>query len=417
MWDDRISEMILKKYEEYAINERKQFTIEVPHGAIQGGLAAINKLLERSRVAHDTTVELYSDHPFSMAKKIADAYYADGARPLTQAKPMLAGRRFEVMSGTRLLATIYVEGTAKASALHYRGELFVAPTLLAIDLLHNIYDPHNVGDDSRELLGKLTARFLGAYIRNAIMPKCDIAQVQPDMRHMLVVYTAPDHIILISDRESDDDVSYIRSKWRQSAPVVHAVRLPRENFMKKITVRLPIAQRVGGRRSDRHTYKREDQRADRHAPSKARGGGVKYSIYNIGSYELLPYYLKGAGAGAGATASTYCEAYSSVIARMLLIEDNTFANLVANGHIPKEKAAHTKPLASMALIKHALEEEYPRAFGNDILGFFGKYISPIAMERIFAKTQEKKRSYFPAYENRAKKMEHVAAADDVAATA
>lgn len=378
MWSDQISDTILTNYEEYALNERKEYEVDPESNMIQGGLRGLYKLLGITFNVKMPPMEILSDHPYQDARKLADSYFKKSGNPLTYVRTVVINRKLEVFAGIRMIASVYIEGTAKVSVLKKDGMLYTSPKLQMIDLMWTLYNPRKYDDreDAIDLATKLLDNFLSSDKSvSTTAPTHSLKIINPMLRDRLVVSINPSHIILISNMSSTDEAEMLKRKLKTSVDV-HAVRLPKEFFLQKITFML-----------------QQDSKSSKSNKKKKRK--IKYSIYNAGSYELLPYRM----VYDEATATSYKQAISSVVSRIHMIEDNTVESLIHSGYIKGDNIKSVKFLYNREDILKALSEKYPPAFdATKETGFYGIYKDIIVMEKLMIKSQEKKRYYFPAYE-------------------
>lgn len=345
MWTSIINDTIIDYFKNnYANLQRRFYDIEVEDN-IQGGTLGLKHLLN-IEPAHTDIIELFSAHPVATARGLAEKYYQKTGDLLIYVRTVIPNRELEIFRRGRKIATVFIESTTRDTFVKKEVDgivrCFVSPKLYMISLLEKIYSPGDY-DDRRDNIAlfkqlfDITTQFV-KYKPN------DYNVLSEIVRDKVILYASEHHIIAISDKAPEDDVEFL-SKYTAAAPIIHDVRLPSEYLLQKVV---------------------------------AKVGRMKYTFYNAGLFELIPYHEL------QHKSSTWMIGLPSVTARFLLIEDNTTYSLVQ-----AKRLEYGLYYTSREHVEQIFSEEYP------LDTFYGQYQDKSHIKKIMIKESEKYPLYFP----------------------
>lgn len=346
MWTDIAQNIVLEYYKDnYARYQKELYDVHVTD-EIHGGPHGLKALLGIEPEYTDI-VEIYTTNPLQVARKIADDYYQKNQDIFIYVRTVIPNKELEILRRGRKIATVFIESTAKDTFIKkdINGVVmkFISPKLYMIGLLQSLYLPGHFSD--RESNMNLLNQLLDITDGLAEYKPMDYKHLTPLVQDKVILYSSANHIILITDKLLDDEKRFFERKSK--LPVqTHSVRLPGEYFMKKITTKID---------------------------------NIRYTVYNVGAYELIPYEEK------VINNKLWKIAIPSVTARFLLIEDNSTLSLVNSGILK-----FGVYLTARQHIKNVLTETYPSA-----QFFYGYHQDVIHLKRRLIKEQEKYGLYFP----------------------
>lgn len=346
MWSDIAQKITLEYYKNnYAQYQKDLYSIHVPN-EIHGGLFGLKLLLGLEQDYTDVA-EIYAINPLQTARKIADEYYQKNQDIFIYVRTVIPNKELEIIRRGRKIASIFIESTAKDTFIQkdINGDVFkfISPKLYMIGLLQSLYLPNHFSERhaNMELLSKLIDITDGLVEYKPM----DYKHLSNIAQEKVIVYSSANHVILITDKLLELEKQYFERKSKISVQI-HNVRLPGEYFMKKITTKID---------------------------------NTRYTIYNVGSYELIPFDEK------VINGKLWKIAIPSVTARFLLIEDNSTLSLVNSGILK-----FGVYLTSRQHMKNVLTEVYPSA-----QFFYGYHQNVMHLKRKLIKEQEKYGLYFP----------------------
>lgn len=346
MWSDVAQKITLEYYKNnYAQYQKELYNVYVPT-EIHGGLYGLKLLLGLEQEYTDI-IEIYTVNPLQVARKIADDYYQKNQDIFIYVRTVIPNKELEIIRRGRKIASVFIESTAKDTFIQkdIDGQIhkFISPKLYMIGLLQSLYlpDHYSKRESNMELLNKLldiTDGFVGH-------KPMDYKYLGGPAQDKVIVYSSSSHVILITDKLLENEKQFFERKSKMPVQM-HSVRLPGEYFMKKITAKID---------------------------------NIRYTIYNVGSYELIPYNEK------VINNKLWKIAIPSVTARFLLIEDNSTLSLVNSGVLK-----FGVYLTSRQHIKDVTTEVYP-----SVQFFYGYHQNLAHLKRKLIKEQERYGLYFP----------------------
>lgn len=339
-------DIILEYYKDnYAQYQKELYDVHIPD-EIHGGPHGLKSLLGIEQEYTDI-VEIYTTNPLQVARKIADDYYQKNNDIFIYVRTVIPNKELEILRRGRKIASVFIESTAKDTFIKkdINGVVmkFISPKLYMIGLLQSLYLPANFSNRKSNL--KLLNQLLDITDGFVEYKPMEYKHLTTLVQDKVILYASANHIIVITDKLLDDEKQFFERKSKLSVQM-HNVRLPGEYFMKKITAKID---------------------------------NIRYTVYNVGAYELIPYEEK------NINNKLWKIAIPSVTARFLLIEDNSTLSLV-NGGILKFGVY----LTARQHIKDVLTEVYPLA-----QFFYGYHQDVVHLKRRLIKEQEKYGLYFP----------------------
>ena len=387
MFTLRILNTVLDNYKAtYKVNERKQWEIDISD-VLQGGIRA-TKILLGVEPDYDDPIRVLSSDLVVTARMLADRLYNTTGYKLIVVRTSIYNTYLEILTDyMRLLMCVYKESSSELTAitrtLNGIKYKIVGIRLQLIDLLSGMIFPE--GASTRESYMELYKQVITHYPRNEQANDKHRQIISPPtsgifadfLKDKLIVLATKRNYILISDQDSQTDIEAI-SRLFGVAGIIHDVRLPFELFMKKIVVVMntDILAIDGGRDKGGHHAKNRQKKHNTKHDDRSKHNTIRLTIYNAGMRSLFPYHIKG----------ELRYAYPSVIARFLLIEDNTIISLHAAGFMKEIK---------YSILYSDLEKVTEEVLPEDPNLFYGIYLSEKIEVKILQKLSKRTGLYFP----------------------
>lgn len=439
MWSSKISDIIVDYYTKYYVNnERKIFEpnikklIDENNDFIIGGNIGLHHLLNKPIEPSDNYI-IFCNKFVETARAIADNFYKETKSILVSTQTSIPYKEISILCGQRVIATVYSNFTTNRSFIKKNITLLngdevnvriISPRLYIISLLRDYYDPlciedrqknritiisikkfmdsqnpkiplveedtksknnrnnkrkhkynnhlniinelddnddKKYGDDEKlkggetELSTKTTK-----HISNELLNKINIGEFKNYLINKLLVYCNNNKVILIGDKNIDNE-SIELAKLIGEVPTIHEMHVPGDMFMHKVT-----------------GYINKPNSKNKKNITKLVGiVNLQISVYNIGYYDLFPYYQYNNGVKV---------AIPSIVSRICMVEDNSGFDLLHNN-----KIKFYNPIMQNNFYESALSEVYPPA-----KQIYGNYCDKLTLKKHMINNVENKiMPYYP----------------------
>jgi len=347
MWSDNIiSDVLTKFYDKCEKDDRSKFSIETDD--IYCGQYAFHKYFnERIMEPKD----ILTARPFDRSKELLRNYYVRTGDPYCYLRTTITDKEFEIFGNVlstpekgmcRKLCIINIESTAmKDYITSDDGTKYISFPLMMIEVLKSMCNPVEIThyEDNKLYVQKIYSQIPTDHLSDKDI-SIDFNLIKDYMKDMIIIHSTAEKVILISDKPAEDISEYIGSHVKNGSVSIKNVRLPKDLFLKKIMFTIK---------------------------------GTIYFIYNIASYELVPFketLVDGI---------QYKIGMSVLRARMMLIEDNTMFDLVYN-----KKIKSYTPIASKELMELVLKDEIPLS-----TNYYGYYFNVESLKKQLHKQDER----------------------------